>query len=195
MTNCPVCGSSQVYGERWKVCSNCGIEFRHPVPVYDYKRERRGRGFEVKQRARALRQATLLKSEGIKSVLDYGCSLGMLREHFDWTGVEPNNGDREACGAYETLRDVPQCRYDCVVMSHVLEHLQDPVDILKHMHDYSDRLYIEVPNASVKSSKTAPGHVLVFDKVAMKNVLAYADWEADCIQSGKELAVLCSTIA
>lgn len=192
MVNCPACGSSRIYGDgKWKICSHCGLEFKHPAPKVDYRRQNMS-GFQTKQVKRAIKQAEFLKGHGVESILDIGCSCGCLLEHFDGDGVDPS---KHSAANYEALRDVPQAHYDCAVMSHVLEHIADPVEVLLRIRDYAPMLYVEVPHVDNKSAKTAPGHVLAFDKFALKNVLEYGGWKVEEIwRTQKEICALCSMI-
>lgn len=68
-------------------------------------------------------------------------------------------GDRVSfiAGTFETI-DLPQ-RYDNIVMTHVLEHLDDPVGVLKRIKNEwlapGGRLFLACPNANAPSRQIA----------------------------------------
>ena len=92
---------------------------------------------------------------------------------------------------FESERD-----YDTVVASHVLEHVPDPVALLKKLRKWSKRLIVLVPNAQSWHRKLAKqmglikslhelsprdiieGHVRVYDKQTLDIDLSLAGWEA-----------------
>ena len=96
--------------------------------------------------------------------LDIGCSMGILLQHFQGAyhnqavGVEPGEAHRaharkQGLTVYATLEDLEkagEARFDLVSMSHVLEHLPDPVGYLTHLREsvlaQDGRLLLEVPN-------------------------------------------------
>ena len=146
--------------------------FENPPLVPNYKGTKRGRGFDSKQKKRARRQAKLLNEFGVKNILDYGCSTGQLFNHFEGVGVEVNDSDRaRRDNVYTSLRDVPQRKYDCVTLSHVLEHIAEPIPLLKQLSEFAPMLYVEVPSDENPSSRSGYGHILVFDKPALEFTL------------------------
>jgi SAM-dependent methyltransferase len=106
-------------------------------------------------------------------VLDLGCGAGenletLSKRGWDVFGVEPSpavaarvverlhvSDDRIVVAAAEQASFAPST-FDLVVMSHVLEHLHEPRDVLRHVHDWlapGGRLLIRVPNASSLESR------------------------------------------
>ena len=94
---------------------------------------------------------------GAKSVLDVGCSSGALLrqvgQHYRarMMGVEPNIYLREGLNM-PNVGDISELQegdnYDLVIISHVLEHLIDPIGMLtiarQHMTS-SGRIFVQVP--------------------------------------------------
>jgi len=194
MLTCPVCGTSRIYGDgKWKICGQCGIEFRHPYEIPDYHATKPK--IKSKHLKRARRQAEYLQEHGVDSVLDFGCGCGRLVDIIGGVGVELNDvlrGDNDSI--HEGLGDV-EGRFSCAVMSHVLEHIPDPVEALLRIRDYAPMLYVEVPHVDNSSAKCAPGHILAFDKFALTNVLEYGGWKVEEIwRTQKEICALCSMI-
>jgi len=98
-----------------------------------------------------------------RRVLDIGCATGYLFPYFknkgwDFMGIEPSKSyseyGRKKYGTpivNSTLENVKLKRnfYDFIIMSHVLEHLDNPAESLKLLHGSmrpGALLYIEVPN-------------------------------------------------
>ncbi len=89
----------------------------------------------------------------------------------------------------------PAGKFDLVVMSHVLEHLEKPRDVLKNIHDnYLDPggyLYIDVPNqdfelSSPRMASMAPDtHLFFFNGKHFQNNLTEAGFHAENITGAK----------
>ncbi len=97
-------------------------------------------------------------------VLDVGCNRGevllVLRERgLDVTGLEPNPAAAEAARAHgldviaEPIEraELPPARFRSVLLSQVLEHVDEPHDVLRRLRPAvrdDGRLYVVVPNAA-----------------------------------------------
>jgi SAM-dependent methyltransferase len=122
---------------------------------------------QAKQRARAAHLAAFLgeRVDPVRSHLDVGCSTGALlravRERWPGArvaGVELSDAHRAFCAAHglavhpslEALAASGAGRFQVVSLSHVLEHLPDPVGELRRLRDEvlepDGRLLLEVPN-------------------------------------------------
>jgi 2-polyprenyl-3-methyl-5-hydroxy-6-metoxy-1,4-benzoquinol methylase len=94
------------------------------------------------------RQVNILKKRVPKggSILDIGCGEGILggeliREGFQVSGIEPSlsaskRAIRRGIQVYTGYFPHPEVseQYDAIVMSHVLEHIEDPVQTLRQLY-------------------------------------------------------------
>ncbi len=109
-----------------------------------------------KERSRLVyRHVSAHAADGFKSVLDFGGGDGRLMHAFlaegcDCTLVdyaEPAlEGVRKAGNTLDELKN--EETFDAIVCSHVMEHLADPLQMTRHLKDYSRPggvVYIEVP--------------------------------------------------
>jgi len=127
----------------------------------------------------------------VRRLLDIGCAAGFVlreaRKRFGAVavGVEPSESFRQFC-AQDGFRVYPSItqllasgeqRFDCVTMSHVLEHLRDPVDTLRTLRrdllQPGGMLAIEVPNLYAHRAFEA-GHPICFTKNTLQAALATA---------------------
>lgn len=107
-----------------------------------------------------------LKNPG--KVLDIGTSTGVMldvfKEHgWETWGVEPSGsaGDAKKRGhkienTFFEKAKLPKDYFDLVIMNHTLEHLADPVGILKRIYTVLKKgglVYIDVPNAGGVASR------------------------------------------
>lgn len=151
-------------------CSFCGLvflsSFSHiPVGFYessgmhngkiDIDAWRRDTAWDDKRRFRYLRRT--LEN---KSILDYGCGNGgflvLAREAAsNVAGVEPEEGlgeffTKDGLKVHRSLDEV-EGHHDIITLFHVLEHIPDPVDMLKKLSlrlNPNGIMIIEVPNAN-----------------------------------------------
>jgi 2-polyprenyl-3-methyl-5-hydroxy-6-metoxy-1,4-benzoquinol methylase len=153
-----------------KKCTSCGFVYT-PTSSCDY--ETAGNPYvhatkkdllEVadKQKLPSLVQEIVDKS-GLKSgkALDFGCGVGLsalcLQEKgFITYGIESSRAYREkhrelniTCSNHLESLDVPHDGFDLIVMKDVLEHVDNPVELLQTLLSYlkpSGYFYIRVPN-------------------------------------------------
>jgi SAM-dependent methyltransferase len=126
--------------------------------------------------------------------LDIGCSLGILLGQFQEVfhnqavGVEPGEAHREHARrqglvVYPTLEELEnagEAPFDLVSMSHVLEHLPDPLATLVHLRETllarEGRLLIEVPNLYSHDSFEV-AHLYAFSAHSLRETLRKAGFE------------------
>jgi SAM-dependent methyltransferase len=133
--------------------------------------------------------------EVVINVLDIGAGQGCfgmvaseyLPEHkIDYTAVEPDLLMRDSLNEswknvdskvqlrlYNSLDGIKQ-KFNIIVLSHVLEHISDPVNFLESLHELLDRdglLFVDVPNQDHLFKKNVFPHLLFFSPESLKSVL------------------------
>ena len=135
------------------------------------------------------------------TLLDVGCSTGWITSvarqvGFEVKGLEINSNSakiaREKYGLkiYEgSIEDLDTNKsFDSIIMMHVLEHLIDPLNILKKVYNLlaeNGILLIVIPNSDSLGTKifrryynwNAPLHLNFFNKHTIKTVLQKADFK------------------
>ncbi len=147
------------------------------------------------------------------SILDIGCASGGLLKVFrdmgykNLSGLDPSltcvqnlqNLDIKGIqGGLFDLNNINNNQYNCVILSHVFEHICDlrlAVNNLLQLLDDDGILYVEVPDASrYKDYYVVPyyyfdsEHINHFDKIALNNL--FLQYSLECIhQNEKEMPV------
>jgi SAM-dependent methyltransferase len=187
-----------------RICRDCGLVFQSPrmteaesAAFYadEYRLFQEGcvdpttRNINIQERrAGALHDFARATIPSITRHLDIGCSLGILLQHFQTeyqnqaVGVEPGEAHRiharkEGLTIYATLDDLEiaeEAPFDLISMSHVLEHLPDPVATLTHLRESilapDGWLLLEVPNLYSHDSFEV-AHLLAFSPHTLREVL------------------------
>lgn len=157
-------------------CHNCGmlyddIRFSENQLQEYYRRNEHyavsgtgGSGSVSKDnKARYDRIIELLKPGSDGVILDFGCGQGgfisrCLERGLEAAGIEPSAKSREVAKkaglhVYESLdafvTENPSCKIQTVVFSHILEHLMNPIHLIRILAKYANNalVYIEVPDA------------------------------------------------
>lgn len=149
------------------------------------------------QTQRATNQAEWLKSlnfNKFSTVLDVGASSGLLLETFarefeaKVVGVEPGDAYRavaEAKGipmhaSLETLISTKPDRFDLATLMHVLEHLENPIQVLTQIREdllgETGLLFIEVPNFYAHDSYEL-AHLSCFTEHTLNELIRQAGFE------------------
>ncbi len=207
------------------LCMGCGIITNDPIPSdeelaafykKDYRTDYKGtpeprmrqvwRNF-ARLEAHILANRDVYKA-GMKC-LDLGAGSGefmFLAKSIglDCTGVEPNEGYAEYCRkkleldvANQTLEETnfADSSFDLIRLSHVLEHMRDPVRSLKVLHGWlkdDGILYIEVPDIEAEAAQKMPGtmfhfgHLFNFNPVTLRLAAGLAGFE-ELPQTAKRL--------
>lgn len=193
---------------RYRICRYCGLVFLSPrfsaaqlagFYATTYREvitttESDDKHLREHQR-RAAHLTTFLRAHrgSVRTHLDIGCSTGALlsevRERFGCrlsVGVEPTHRYRARAAAnfhvVDHLEKVgpPDGGFELVTLSHVLEHLTDPLEYLRLLHrDYMaphGHLLIEVPNLMGHSSFEI-SHQYCFYTKTLRNLLGRAGFE------------------
>jgi SAM-dependent methyltransferase len=187
-----------------RICLKCGLVFQSPrmtekeAQVFyatEYRLLQEGSidptprniGAQAR-RARALVDFTRSDHPSVIRHLDIGSSMGILLQHFkdqyhcQAVGVEPGEAHRsraasEGLKVYPSLDELEKAReasFDLVSMSHVLEHLPDPVSYLIHLRESiltpHGLLLLEVPNLFAHDSFEV-AHLFAFSPHTFQEVL------------------------
>jgi len=186
------------------ICLNCGLIYQSPrmteaeMEVYyqaEYRRTYQGMEGPIARdlvvqtaRAQALLDFVQPKFTCIDRCLDIGCSTGLILKYFQshfncqTVGIEPDNAYRtyavgQGLTVYPSLGELekePEARFDLVIMSHVLEHLPNPVGYLSHLRESllmpDGYLLLEVPNLYAHDSFEV-AHLFAFSPHTLKEVL------------------------
>ncbi len=160
MDMCALCGSSHLKlhttlkgGYRIFVCRDCTNALTYPKPTAQYDDHpffAHAKVDESRWRSYSRQLIQFIKQNyGSKGrLLDVGCSHGLLLEEarlagFDAHGVEPSRSAVQYCQnrglnvqhGYLEVDSFPSHSFDVVVMSHVIEHVPEPVRLIEIARD------------------------------------------------------------
>ncbi|MFH1523826.1 MAG: class I SAM-dependent methyltransferase [Chloroflexota bacterium] len=193
-----------------RLCQNCGLVFQSPrmteaeLAGFYLEEYRRLQEDSMTPTARNVNAQTA-RAESlcdfsrpilplINRHLDIGCSTGILLQHFQRTyknqavGVEPGEAHRMyACkkgltvyASLEDLEKAAETRFDLVSMSHVLEHLPDPIGYLTHLREHlltpDGWLLLEIPNLYAHDSFEV-AHLYAFSPHTLREVLRWSGFD------------------
>jgi SAM-dependent methyltransferase len=191
-------------------CETCGVLFQHPLPSpteisafynsntgweakYDAARDISHLVATKRQRFADLYQLLIsessFQSAGVgRRVFDFGCGFGSFLDLFKaggWhtAGLEPGREAREfAVAQHQMYDEIPgDERFDLIIVSHVLEHLLDPLETLKQLAGLlpeNGLVYAAVPclsrlNLHRNASAVFNGaHLYAFTARSLANLLA-----------------------
>ena len=134
-------GARNIGDRRWLVCE-CGIKVLETIPDMSgyysgqYREERSVIEVEARKRAEFI----IGRVSWGGTLLDVGCGSGSLLKD-RWEGVEPDLGTD---GVYRSIDDVEK-HYDWLVCSHVIEHVENPIEFMGKMKKLADRFLFIVP--------------------------------------------------
>jgi SAM-dependent methyltransferase len=193
-----------------RICHACGLVYQSPRMTESESAEFYAEEYRILQegctdptsrnmaaqgkRARSLLEFVRPMIPAVSRHLDIGCSMGILLQHFQGNyhdqavGVEPGEAHRlrarengiTVYASLEELEKAGEARFDLVSMSHVLEHLPDPVACLIHLRQSllaeDGWLLIEVPNLYAHNSFEL-AHLLAFSPHTLYETLRRAGFE------------------
>jgi len=192
------------------VCCGCGVVHNDPIPSADdlrrfYSEEYRA-SYKGTLEPRLRHAARYFKSaarhirqqwasyEAVDSVLDIGSGSGeflfLMRElGKSVMGLEPSLGYSDFCrrklglniatGEIDSFS--PPRSFDHIRLSHVVEHLRDPVDKLRRVSSWlheGGSIYVEVPDFGHYCATKTPGrvfhygHIYNFDKDSFERLVS-----------------------
>ena len=133
-----------------------------------------------------------------KKFLDIGSGSGELlyfakKSGFDIQGIEPNIGYADFCikelflpifkGTYEEAQ-LKKNYYDIINLSEVLEHMRDPIRVLKDLHLYLKNdgyLFVNVPNIEIgihaPNTRFHYAHIYNFNHLSLKKIIEKCGFE------------------
>ena len=122
------------------------------------------------------------KLDNIKSIIDYGSGNGKLKDLLLLSGQYIIDG-------YDIGMEQPNKKYDCLILSHVLEHIYDInkfIETISLNINDNGLLYIEIPNAEYYDKMTilCPlqeiniEHINFFSKYALNKLLIKHNYHA-----------------
>ena len=168
---CILCGSNHfepLFGGRgWRLhrCRGCGLvktEAKSFLSYRKYHRDQEYQEFESQFRNIFLKRFYLVKKfVDFGRILDIGCSTGTLlslfkKDGWEVWGIEPSQSATiaEKRGiivkktTFEKV-DLPQNYFDVVILNHTLEHLANPLEVVKKVKAVLKNgglILIDVPN-------------------------------------------------
>ncbi len=151
-------------------------------------------------------------AQSSKTVLDFGCGSGrhllqLKKQHPSWklygvdigTNAEVRHIGTETeiaifVGTNEQLwKRFPPKSFDLIIMEHVLEHLNDPKDVLIHLRTLlkdTGEIHIEVPNIDTVKFKIFGKHFSNIDAPRHLYHFSPSTLETLCVQSGLRVTKL-----
>jgi SAM-dependent methyltransferase len=169
---CVLCGSRdwqvilEVEGAEIEKCGGCDLvrTAGFELPSYEkYHRDDDYKNCEGHFKNIFRKRFEIVKrfGRGQRRVLEVGCSTGVMldvfaREGWECWGVEPSGaGEIAKEKGYKVLRTTfekakfPSGRFDAVVLNHTLEHMLDPVAVMKKVRKLLKKggvVLVDVPN-------------------------------------------------
>ena len=193
-----------------RICLACGLVFQSPrmteaesgaFYAEEYRllnegsRDPTARNIAAQHaRAESLLAFTGPLVEKVTRHLDVGCSMGILLQcfsdkfHCQPVGIEPGEAHRRRARAdgltvhatLEELEKAGEKHFNLISMSHVLEHLPDPVGYLSHLRetllDPQGWLLLEVPNLYAHDSFEV-AHLVSYSPHTLLQTLEKAGFE------------------
>jgi len=169
-------------------CESCSLRYLDPMPgeeeLYAYNKTYWNKWpsnpmfkFQAKSRAEFIRRYV-----SPHKVLDVGSGRQSMFDYFPgkYSCVEPDIsiwGTIKCHGVGYSIQDFNAEKFDLVIMSHVLEHIPNPLEYLKKVRKFGGHLFIEVPNGDDEFKANTYPHVLFFNEKSLWIMLQKAGFK------------------
>jgi len=149
---CFICNSEMDHGydDLW-YCPKCDLMVSDQMPelsIYDMEYAQKYFRYSHTELGEKINRARwdLVLAYGVSgTILDYGCGTGQFRKMNPNGAISVEGYDiNPHCGFFKP-RVLPQ-RYDAITLWDVLEHLENPMELVKSFN--SELLFLTTPNAS-----------------------------------------------
>ena len=166
-------------------CCECGVYVRNPLPSLDeldriyeelYAEEQiidklttQESGFAVLDKYVNYLLKNIIKAND--KILDYGCGTGYLTRQMRSRGISAYGLERSSDARkyalkigielYSNLVNVGNKEYDCITLIEVIEHLLDPLEILKEINSKlteNGKIFITTPNVNGLRARIERAH-------------------------------------
>jgi SAM-dependent methyltransferase len=197
-------------------CESCGVVFSHPLPSREELDRYYGAGYRLESKvppAREKLERLLERKRANNSrhlfalgqlidvrprvrqlrAFDFGCGLGawldvLQLQGWQTFGYEPGPYARSIAARRHTMLDeIPaEPQFDLVIVNHVLEHLRDPLGVVRGLAEATRQdgnIYVSVPDLSRLAEHRSFGyvrnerHIVSFTPSALHSLLALAGFE------------------
>lgn len=197
-------------------CRSCGFVSAHPMPseaelasFYQTYWSGHEQGspdmalYEAQARARFrfIEKSLPFDQEGRVRVVDVGAGFGLIRKdltqarggralRYDAIEVDPDavaylHSTTHADQVYPDLRG-SDVHYDLAILSHILEHVRDPLALLAQVHERlvpGGVLFLETPNRDDRFKRRNDPHVLFFSPETLVDLLVRARFKPQRVET------------
>lgn len=160
--------------------------------------------------------------KGCKSVLDCGVGsynpytkiIATAVDRVTGVDIDPKKIEiQKKCNSAPNVRykvmdvtkELPDERYDAVILSHVLEHLYDPSDVLKRLHKITNKIIVKLPRYDRCWQKMMKkdlamfyyddrDHKREFDEEDIKQFLEENGWKIIYFEPNIDLRAICLSL-
>jgi len=185
-------------------CSRCQLKSVYPIPspsqvdaYYSTYWEKSDTDLlspllEAQAASRYEFLATLIKGIEPLKILDIGAGLGQMKKCFapstryDAVEIDPVAVDvlKNRVGAEQVYARIDEAdsNYDLVILSHILEHIAEPIPFLNEVKSRIKRsgvLFIEVPNKDFAYKERNQPHLLFFELPTLGSVVSSAGFNVE----------------
>jgi 2-polyprenyl-3-methyl-5-hydroxy-6-metoxy-1,4-benzoquinol methylase len=221
---CLICKSksksflSEKANYKYHQCGNCGTIYLHPYPKKDEVNQYYDKTFSyaetnltkdrLKKRAADIVDKMFKMNKKGRRFLDIGVGHGyfiqeVAKHNGEYIGIEPSkklfmsliNRDNVRNETIEKFLEGTKTKFDFINLSHVLEHVSEPVNLLmglKNLLSEEGVLYIETPNAGSWLAKiekqeyiylTPPDHLNIFSISGLVRLCSKLDFAINRIET------------